>query len=138
MTNVLWHDRIQDEMIWHLSAKQALNREESPELWALAEGNSRGLKKAQKSFYHSTEQSEAMNTLYKTVETAIRDYKNGKNIIDSQDKELAALFTEGYVQGLLRAWSIASNDSVMGDGKKDTTPPEDLSSFGYKKLTEVT
>lgn len=138
MSKTLWNERIQSEMVYHLSAKQGLSKEDSPELWALAEGNTRGLKKAQKAFYHAQEVPEAMNTLRETVEAAIQQYEEGENIIDSNDDDLARLFTEGYVQGLLRAWIIATDDPEQGEGQQAYTPPQDLSGCGYKGLTEVT
>jgi len=134
-----WNDYIMSEMVYHLSAKQGLDKERTPELWALSEGNSRGLKQAQKCFYNAQDKEDAMNTLRATVQDAISDYEDGDNIIQSQDDELASLLTEGYVQGLMRAWTIATNDPEEGEEDQQAhEPPQDLSGLRYKDITEVT
>lgn len=134
-----WSDHIMSEMIWHLSAKQGLDKERTPELWALAEGNSRGLKQAQKCFYNADSRATGVNTLRDTVEDALSEYSEGENIIASQDGELAELLTEGYVQGLLRAWILTPDDPDEGeDSQQAHEPPQDLSALRYKDSTEVT
>jgi len=134
-----WSDHIMSEMIWHLSAKQGLDKEQTPELWALAEGNSRGLKQAQKCFYNADSASSGVNTLRDTVDDALSEYEDGETIINSQDEELAKLLTEGYVQGLLRAWLLTPDDPAAGeDDQQAHKPPQDLSALRYKDTTEVT
>lgn len=134
-----WSDYIMSEMIWHLSAKQGLDKEETPELWALAEGNSRGLKQAQKCFYNADSRGAGINTLRDTIHDALSDYDAGEHIIESQDEDLAELLTEGYVQGLVRAWLLTPDDSETGeDTQQAHTPPQDLSTLRYKDTTEVT
>jgi len=134
-----WNDYIMSEMVYHLSAKQGLDKEQTPELWALSEGNSRGLKQAQKCFYNADDKEDAMNTLRGTVSDAISDYQEGENIIQSKDDDLAELLTEGYIQGLLRAWTISTNDpDESSEGQQAHTPPQDLSGLRYKDITQVT
>jgi hypothetical protein len=134
-----WNDYIMSEMVYHLSAKQGLDKERTPELWALSEGNSRGLKKAQKCFYNASDREDAINTLRDTVTDAISDYQDGEDIIKSQDSELAAMLTEGYVQGLLRAWTLATDDpdGLGEDDQKAHEPPQDLSGLTNKELTNL-
>lgn len=132
MTNVSWNERIQDELVWHLSAKQALNKEQQTELWALADGNSRGLKKAQKMYYHSEREDYAVDKIRQEVQSTIEQYRGDEFIVESDDEEFAAMVGEGYVQGMVRAYTIS-----LGLFPPDEAPPQDLSAFRNNLLTEV-
>ena len=132
MTNVSWNERIQDELVWHLSAKQALNKEEQTELWALADGNSRGLKQAQKAYYHTERKQDAVVKVWEELDSAVKTYRSDEFIIESDDEEFAEMVSEGYVQGMVRAYTIA-----LGLHTPNEPPPQDLSAFGNKLLTEV-
>lgn len=142
MTNVSWNERIQDELVWHLSAKQALNKEEQTELWALADGNSRGLKQAQKAYYHTEreqdavvevwDEQDAVVEVWEELDSAVKTYRSDEVIIESDDEEFAEMVSEGYVQGIVRAYTIA-----LGLHQPNEPPPQDLSAFGNKLLTEV-
>ena len=132
MTNVSWNERIQDELVWHLSAKQALDKEQQTEMWALADGNSRGLKKAQKMYYHSEREDYAVDKLRQELVSSIEQYRGDEFIVESDDEDFAAMLGEGYVQGMVRAYTIS-----LGLYPPDEAPPQDLSVFRNNLLTEV-
>lgn len=132
MTKFTWNERLQDELVWHLSAKQSLDKEQHTELWALADGNSRGLKKAQKTYYHSESREYAVDKIRQELESAIRRHRKGEFIINSDNEELAEMLGEGYIQGMVRAYTIAVD---LHD--PTGSPPQDLSAFRGKLLTEV-
>lgn len=132
MTNVSWNERMQDELVWHLSAKQAFDKEQQTEMWALADGNSRGLKKSQKMYYRSDSEDYAVDKLREKLVYAIEQYRGDEFMINSNNEDYAEMVGEGYVQGLIRAYTIS-----LGLYRHDESPPQDLSAFRSNLLTEV-
>lgn len=132
MTRYSWNKRIEDEAIWHTSAKQALDRETQAELWALANGNIRGLKKVRKMYYNTGAKKEKVTQVTVKVIDTVKKYNSGEEIIHSESKDIADTIEQGYVQGLIRAYIIIRNNISHNE-----SPPQDLSVFRNNVLTEV-
>lgn len=110
-----YEERINREMVFHLSVKEGLSETTDPELWARAAGAARGLLKAKGCFSglrSKDSPQEGIDRLEEEIEDHIEQYKTGDEpIILAPDDTIEEEMSKGFLWGLKRAWDLSNGEA---------------------------